>query len=153
MSSTQNSKVIKASPETIYKALTEPDALAVWLAPGEMTGKVHNFDLQVGGGYEMSLYYPESETASKGKTSAKDDRFTARFVELSPPEKIVEAVIFDSDDPAFSGETIMEVKLEPVNSGTKVTFTFNNLPPGIKPEDNEEGTESSLNKLAEYVES
>lgn len=64
MSSSQNSKVIKASPETLYKAFTDPKALAVWLAPGKMTGKVHSFDLRIGGGYQMSLFYPESEKSS-----------------------------------------------------------------------------------------
>ena len=46
----------------------------------------------------------------------------------------------------------MEVRFEPVDNGTKVTFSFKNIPPGIKPEDNEAGTISSLEKLARYVE-
>lgn len=99
---------MKASRETLYRALTDPKALAIWLAPGDMTGKVHHFDLRVGGGYEMSLYYPSSDTSFRGKTSDKEDRFTARFVELAP-EKIVQAVNFNSDDPSFAGEMIMEV--------------------------------------------
>ena len=59
--STQNSKFIKASPETLYRAFTDPAALAVWFAPGDMTAKVHSFDGSVGGGYQMSLYYPSSD--------------------------------------------------------------------------------------------
>ncbi|MDQ6662633.1 MAG: SRPBCC domain-containing protein [Chloroflexota bacterium] len=55
--STRNSKFIKATPEALYRALTDPAALAVWLAPGDMTGEVHRFDNRVGGGYQMSLYY------------------------------------------------------------------------------------------------
>ena len=100
----------------------------------------------------MSLFYPSSEKESRGKTSGKEDRFTARFVELTPPGRIVQAVIFDSDDPAFSGEMIMEVTFEAEDAGTKVTFTFKNIPPGIRPEDNEAGTQSTLEKLARYVE-
>lgn len=150
--STQNSKIIKASPETLYKAFTDPKALAVWLAPGEMTGRLHHFDLRVGGGYQMSLFYPQSETASRGKTAAKEDRFTARFVELTPFEKIVQAVNFESDDPAFGGEMIMETRFEPEGDGTKVTLLFKDIPPGIRPEDNETGTKESLNKLARFVE-
>ena len=44
------------------RAFTDPAAMAVWLAPGDMTGEVHSFDDRVGGGYQMSLYYPSSET-------------------------------------------------------------------------------------------
>src|SRR3954447_16398645 len=93
---THNSKFIKASQEALYRAFTDPAALAVWFAPGDMTGKVHNFDYRVGGGYEMWLYYPSSDTPSRGKTSEREDRYTARFVELSPPARIVEAITFDA---------------------------------------------------------
>jgi uncharacterized protein YndB with AHSA1/START domain len=149
---TKNSKVIKASKETLYRAFTDPRALAAWMAPGEMTGKVHSFDLKVGGGYEMSLFYPPSEKESSGKTSGKEDRYTARFVELTPPEKIVQAITFDSENPAFLGEMIMEVEFEATDNGTKVTIVFRNIPSGIRPEDNEEGTQLTLEKLARYVE-
>src|ERR1700754_4297130 len=104
--STINSKLIRASVQAIYKALTTPEALETWLAPGNMTGKIHSFDLRAGGGYEMSLYYPASDKTSRGKTSGREDRFTARFTELTL-HKIVQSIHFDSDDPAFSGEMIM----------------------------------------------
>jgi uncharacterized protein YndB with AHSA1/START domain len=149
---TQNSKDIRASRETLWRALTDPGALAVWLAPGEMTAQVHHFDLRPGGGYEMSLFYPDSEKNAPGKTAAKEDRFTARFVELKPAGKMVQAVTFDSDNPAFAGEMIIEITLEAINDGTRITFLFRNIPPGIRPEDNEVGTISTLEKLARYVE-
>lgn len=136
----------------LYRASTDPKALASWLAPGDMTGKVHSFDLRVGGGYRMSLFYPPSEKRDRGKTSPKEDRFTARFVELEPYEKIVEAITFDSTDPDFWGEMIMEITFHAIDNGTKVTFVFKNIPNGIRPEDNEAGTISSLEKLARYVE-
>ena len=148
---TKNSKIINATVETIYKAFTSPTALEVWQAPGDMTAKVHNFDLRVGGGYEMSLFYPDSETEMKGKTKGKEDRFTTRFIDIIPNKKIVQAVNFVSSDPGFSGEMIMEVTFEPIDNGTNVTFFFKDIPKGIKPADNEAGTISSLNKLAEYV--
>lgn len=151
-SSTRNSKFMKASPEAVYRAFTDPAALTVWLVPGDMTGKVHNFEHRVGGGYQMSLYYPSSDETSKGKTADKEDRYFARFVELTPPHKIVEAITFDSADPAFAGELMMEVTLEAVEGGTTVTIVFKNIPAAIRPEDNEAGTESSLEKLARYVE-
>src|SRR5437588_6349158 len=101
--STRNSKFLKATPESLYRAFTDPAALAVWQAPGDMTAEVHSFDNRVGGGYQMSLYYPASERTAPGKTAAREDRYTSRFVELTPPTRIVEAITFDSGDPAFAG--------------------------------------------------
>jgi uncharacterized protein YndB with AHSA1/START domain len=149
---THNSKFIKAAPETLYRAFTDPAALAVWLAPGDMIGEVHHFDGRVGGGYEMSLYYPPSAETARGKTADREDRYTARFVELTPPRRIVEAITFDSGDPAFAGEMTMVVTLEAAAGGTTVSIVFSDLPPGIRPEDNETGTQQSLEKLARYVE-
>ena len=99
----------------------------------------------------MSLFYPESEQGAPGKTAGKEDRFVARFVELQPGKKIVEAIRFDSPDAHFQGEMIMEVLFEPENEGTRVTMVFKNIPTGIRPEDNEKGTELSLQKLENYV--
>ncbi len=152
MATTENSKEIKATPEILYQAFTNPAALSVWLAPGEMTGEIHNFDLRVGGGFRMSLFYPPSEKESHGKTTEKEDRFTSRFIELTPNKKIVQAITFESPNPDFSGEMIMEVTFEARDFGTKVIILFKNIPPGIRPEDNEEGTNLSLEKLARYVE-
>ncbi len=150
--STRNSKWIKATPEALYRAFTDPAALAVWLAPGDMTGEVHRFDDRVGGGYQISLYYPSSEQTFRGKTEDREDRFTARFVELTPPRRIVEAITFDSVDPAFSGEMIMVVTFEAEDGGTTVSIFFKDIPSGIRPEDNEAGTRATLEKLARSVE-
>ena len=144
--------MIKASRKVLYQAFTSPEALAIWLAPGEMTGKVKKFDLRVGGGYQMSLFYPQTDKNSKGKTNKKEDRFFARFVELTPPKKIVQIINFDSSDPKFKGEMIMEITFQKKDNGTKVTFVFKNIPPGISPEDNKAGTRSTLKKLAHYIE-
>lgn len=150
-STTQNSKDIKATTETLYNAFTNPDALSKFLAPGDMIGKVYNFSLATGEGYQMSLFYPESDKSSKGKTAEKEDRFNARFIELTPNKKIVQAVTFESSDPAFGGEMIMEITFEPKGSETTVTILFTNIPAGIKPGDNEKGTQLTLEKLANYV--
>lgn len=150
--STRNSRIISAPREAVYRAFVDPAALAVWLSPGDMTAEVHEFDARVGGGYRMSLYYPPSDQDARGKTSEREDRFSARFVELSPPARIVQSIAFDSPDPAFSGEMTMIVTLEDNDAGTEVAIQFANIPPGIRPEDNEAGTESSLEKLARYVE-
>ena len=100
----------------------------------------------------MSLFHPSSEQVYRGKTWEREDRLTARFVELTPPTRIVEAITFDSEDPAFLGEVTMTVAFEDRDGGTEVTILFEQIPPGIRPEDNDAGTRSSLEKLAHYVE-
>ena len=65
--------MILAPRETLYPAFLDPEALAVWLPPGEMTGKIYTFDARVGGGYRMSLFYPVPEAAS--------EKELARYVE------------------------------------------------------------------------
>jgi uncharacterized protein YndB with AHSA1/START domain len=149
--STRTSRVIKATREALYRAFTDPAALAVWLSPGDMTGKVHEFDARVGGGYRMSLFYPPSEQ-HRGKASEREDRSTARFVDLTPPSRIVQVISFDSVDPAFFREMTMTITFEEKDGGTEVTILFENIPPGIRSEDNEAGSRSSLEKLARYVE-
>jgi uncharacterized protein YndB with AHSA1/START domain len=149
---TRNSRVIRASRETLYRAFLDPAALIIWLPPGEMTGKIHSFDARVGGGYRMSLFYPASERVMRGKTSAREDSFTARFVELVPPERIVQTIAFLSDDPAFAGEMTFEATFSAVADGeTEVTIECSHIPVGIRPEDNAAGAEMSLEKLARYV--
>ncbi len=150
--STSNSKWIKASPAVLYRAFTDPAALERWFAPGDMSGKVSGFDGRVGGGYVMTLSYASTEHPVRGKTAEHEDRYTARFVELHPPGKIVEAILFATSDPAFAGEMMMEVTIEPENGGSVVSISFSNIPPGIRPEDNEAGTRQTLENLARYVE-
>lgn len=148
---TRTSRMINAPREAVYHAFIDPEALAAWRAPGDMTATMHDFDPRVGGGYTMSLFYPRSDQEHAGKTAEHEDRYTSRFVELDPPSRIVEAITFDSDDPAFAGEMIMEVTLVDMDSKTDVTIAFHNLPAGVRPEDNDAGTRSSLDKLARYL--
>ncbi|HWV34856.1 MAG TPA: SRPBCC domain-containing protein [Thermomicrobiales bacterium] len=150
--SSRTSRRIDAAPAVIYRAFTDPSLLAHWQAPGDMTATVHAFDLRVGGGYEMSLTYPWSGQDARGKTTAREDRYTARFVELIPSSRIVEVITFATSDPAFMGEMTMEVTLDAHANQTDVTIAFTNIPPGIRPEDNDEGTRLSLEKLAALVE-
>jgi len=145
-----NSKIIHADRKTVYHAFADKKALEYWLAPNGMTGKIHDFDFTVNGKYEMSLFYKDSATT--GKTSGNEDRFSARFKEIIPNERIVQAISFQSDDTAFKEEMTMEVRLETIDKNTtKVTIIFRNIPEGIDPSDNEDGTEQSLEKLADYV--
>ena len=150
--STRTSRVINVRPEDVYKAFIDPAALVAWLPPGEMTGKIHEFDPRVGGGYRMSLFYPPTERSSRGKTAEREDMVSVRFVELAPPQRIVEAVRFHSDDPTLLGEMTMMATFEPVPGGTEVTLLCKDLPPGLRPEDNEEGSRQSLEQLARRFE-
>ena len=145
---TRTTRVIKAPPEKVYAAFMDPVELVAWLPPGDMTGKVHAFDGRVGGGYSMSLFYPPSERGARGKTAEREDMVNVRFVALEPPRRIVEGVSFVSADPGFRGEMTIVVTFEAVPGGTNVTFTCTNLPPGLRPEDNEAGARLSLEQLA-----
>jgi uncharacterized protein YndB with AHSA1/START domain len=149
---TRTSRVIRARREELYAAFLDPAALVDWLPPAEMTGEIHEFDARVGGGYRMSLFYPPVERAFRGKTSDREDVVDVRFVELTPPCRIVEAVRFVTADPAFFGEMTLIATFEKVSGGTEVTLVFTNLPPGLRAEDNEAGSRLSLEQLARRFE-
>lgn len=143
---TRTSRLIKARPEELYAAFTDPDALAAWLPPAEMTGVIHEFDARIGGGYRMSLFYPPDEQGFRGKTTDKEDMVNVRFVELTP-RRIVEAISFVTNDPALLGEMTMTATFEDIVGGTEVTLLFENLPPGLRAEDNDAGAQLSLEQL------
>jgi uncharacterized protein YndB with AHSA1/START domain len=149
---TRVARTIKAAPETIWAAFVDPAALVQWLPPGTMTGKIHAFDPRVGGGYRMSLFYPPDEAGARGKTAAHEDRVDVRFLALDPPRRIVWAVSFVRDNPGFQGEMTITVTLAAVAGGTDVVFHCENLPCGVRSEDNETGTRLSLEQLARLVE-
>ena len=149
---TRTSRVIRARPEELYAAFLDPTALVEWLPPAEMTGEIHEFDARVGGGYRMSLFYPPDERAFRGKTSDREDMVNVRFVELAPPRRIVEAVSFVTTDPTFFGEMTLVATFEEVSGGTEVMLVFENLPPGLRAEDNEAGAQLSLEQLARRFE-
>lgn len=150
--SSKASRVIRAAPDAVYGAFVDPDVLVAWLPPAGMTGVMHAFDARVGGGYRMSLFYPASAHQSRGKTTDREDAVEVRFVELAPPRRIVEAIRFVTTDPAFAGEMTLTVTFDPVAGGTAVTLAFENLPPGLRPEDNDEGARISLEQLAQRFE-
>jgi uncharacterized protein YndB with AHSA1/START domain len=148
LASTRTSRIIPAAPADLYAAFVDPTVLITWLPPAGMTGRLHTFDARVGGGYEMSLFYSPEEQTWRGKTTDKEDRVLVRFVELSPPHKIVETVRFVTTDPAFLGEMRHTVTFAPLPGGTEVTLLFENLPSGLRPEDNDAGARLSLENLA-----
>lgn len=152
MSTTRTAQWIKATQQQVYDAFMHPDTLLKWLPPAEMTGRIHAFDGRVGGGYAMSLFYPETETRFRGKTAEREDRVHVRFAELSPPGRIVERLTFETSDLSLMGEVTLTITMEPAGDGTDVVMLFENLPPGLRAEDNDAGARLSLGQLARLLE-
>ncbi|MFL5537845.1 MAG: SRPBCC family protein [Longimicrobiaceae bacterium] len=150
--STKVSRIVHAPRHAIYRACLDPDALAAWRVPDGMTARVHAFDGREGGSYRMSLTYTDPADSPGGKTTDDTDAFQGTFIELVPDEKVVELVRFESRDPAFAGEMRMTTSLTDVEEGTEVTVLCENIPPGIRPEDNELGCRLALANLARLVE-
>lgn len=142
------SQLVAAAPEAVWAAFMDPAALVQWLPPAQMTGAIRDFDGRIGGGYRMSLTYPPDERTFRGKATEREDRVAVRFVALSPPWRAVEAIAFESPDAAFQGEMTMTWTFEPAAGGTRVTVVSENLPPGLRAEDNDEGARISLAQLA-----
>jgi uncharacterized protein YndB with AHSA1/START domain len=99
----------------------------------------------------MTLVFDSS--AASGKTTRNTDVVSARFIELVANERISLAITFVSADPAFAGTMTMTWSFAPENGGTRVTITAVDVPPGIRPEDHEQGMASSLANLAAHVHS
>jgi uncharacterized protein YndB with AHSA1/START domain len=150
--STQVSKMIKAPRKAVYQACLDPDAVASWRAPENMKGQMHVFDAREGGTFRMSLTYRNPEHSPGGKTSEDTDTFHGRFVELVPCERIVEVIEFESQDPGFAGEMTITTSFADTGEGTVITVLCQDIPPGIRPEDNEMGTKQSLQNLAALFE-
>lgn len=146
------SRVIKASPQTIFQAFVDPKALVSWLPPKGMKGHISDFDARDGGAYRMSLTYVETEHSIQGKTSEHTDVVKGRFLMFVPNKKIVQSVEFESDDPVYAGEMIMTWTFTVVSDGTEVFINCKNVPEGIQKEDHEIGMRDTLENLAVYTE-
>lgn len=146
------SRVVRASPETIYRAFIDPEALVSWLPPAGMTGQINTFEPRVGGAYRMTLTYDQPSHLAPGKASENTDIVEGRFVELILNERIVQLAEFESDDPSFAGTMTMTWSLAPVVQGTVVTIVCENVPEGIRKEDHDAGLRSTLENLAAYTE-
>ena len=144
-------RVVSAPPARVYGALTDPDALAVWLPPDGMTGRFEHFDARPGGSYRLVLTYADA-SAAHGKSAADSDVVDVRFVELVPGVRVVQQVEFVSDDPAFHGTMTMIWEVTALDAGSRVDITAEDVPDGISAADHAAGLSSSLDNLAVYVE-
>lgn len=145
------SRVIAAPPERVYVALTDREALGKWLAPDGMTARFERFDARPGGSYRLVLTF-DDEGAGRGKSTGNSDIVEGLFTELLPAQRVVQAVDFESEDPAFAGTMTMTWDLEPVDTGTKVEIAAVDVPEGITAEDHAAGMASSLANLAAFLE-
>jgi uncharacterized protein YndB with AHSA1/START domain len=143
--------VIAATPDRVYAALVDPEALVVWLPPAGMTGTFEHFDARSGGSYRMVLTYADA-SASPGKATADSDIVELRFIDLVPGVRVVQAVDFVSDDPAYAGTMTMRWELARVDGGTRVDIIADDVPDGIGADDHAAGLASSLTNLTEYLE-
>jgi uncharacterized protein YndB with AHSA1/START domain len=153
--STEVTRVIKAPRQTVYHAFLDRDAVAVWQHPDNMQMQVHTFEPREGGTFRISLTYEDladSPDGAGGKTSANTDTYHGRSMRLVPDTTIVEIVEFESRQAAFAGEMRITVELASVDGGTEVMYRCENLPPGVRPEDNEMGCHMALQRLAALLE-
>src|SRR6478752_4542902 len=134
-------RVLRATPEKIYKAFLDPDAMAKWLPPNGFTAKVHEMHAKVGGTYKMSF---------TNFTTGKGHSFGGTYVELTPNERIRYTDKFD--DPNLSGEMQTTITLKKVSCGTELNVVQEGIPDVIPPEACCVGWQESLALLALLVE-
>jgi uncharacterized protein YndB with AHSA1/START domain len=134
-------RVLRASPERVYRAFLDPDAMAKWLPPHGFTGKVHQMDARVGGGYRMSF---------TNFGTGKSHSFGGRYTELTPHERIRYTDAFE--DPNLPGEMQVTVSLRPVMTGTEIEIVQEGIPAAIPLEFCYLGWQESLGLLTQLVE-
>ena len=134
-------RVLRATPERVYRAFLDANAMAKWLPPNGFTGKVHQIDAKVGGGYKMSF-----TNFSTGSSHS----FGGTYVELKPNERIRYTNQFDN--PGLPGEMQTTIVLKPVFCGTDLGITQEGIPAAIPAEACYLGWQESLILLAKLVE-
>jgi uncharacterized protein YndB with AHSA1/START domain len=134
-------RVLKASPEKVYRAFTDPLAMAFWLPPYGFLCTVHEMNAQVGGSYRMSF---------QNFSTGKGHSFHGKYVELKPNELLKYTDQFD--DPNLPGEMLTTVWLREVSTGTDVKITQEGIPAVIPAEMCYLGWQESLDKLMKLVE-
>lgn len=145
------SRVIDASPDQVYAALVDPEALVAWLPPEGMSGRFERFDARPGGSYRLVLTY-EQAGGGRGKATEGSDVVEARFVRLEPGVRVVQEVDFESADPSFAGTMTMTWVVRRVDRGAQLEVIADDVPDGISAVDHAVGMASSLANLARHLE-
>jgi uncharacterized protein YndB with AHSA1/START domain len=134
-------RVLRSTPDRVYRAFLDPEAMSKWLPPNGFTGKVHQMDARVGGTYRMSF---------TNFTSGKSHSFGGEYLELVPNERIRHTDKFD--DPNLPGEMVVTVTLKKVIVGTELNIVQEGIPDVIPAEACVLGWQESLTLLAKLVE-
>jgi len=134
-------RVLRASPEKVYRAFLDPDAMVKWLPPHGFTGKVHHIDARVGGRYKMSF---------TNLATGQGHSFGGEYLELLPNERIRHTDRFD--DPNLPGVMQVTVSLKKVWCGTELAIVQEGIPEVIPLEACYLGWQESLTLLAQLVE-
>jgi uncharacterized protein YndB with AHSA1/START domain len=134
-------RILRAPPERVWRALTDPAALVKWNPPDGFVAEVHEFDLRVGGGYRMAF---------RNFTTGQEHGFGGTWREVVPHERLVATDRFD--DPNLPGEMVMTYRLRPVAMGTELTVEQQGLPDVIPEDACRLGWQQSFDALARLVE-
>ncbi|MBD0276786.1 MAG: SRPBCC family protein [Flavisolibacter sp.] len=134
-------RVLKASPEKVYRAFTEANALASWIPPYGFLCTVHEMNVQVEGTYKMSFH---------NFSTGNGHLFGGKYVEIKPNEFLKYTDKFD--DSNLPGEMTTSVWLQKVSVGTEIKILQEGIPSVIPPEMCYLGWQESLEKLAKLVE-
>lgn len=134
-------RVLRATPERVYRAFLDPDAMVKWLPPNGFTAKVHEMDAKVGGSHKMSF---------TNFTTGKSHSFGGTYLELTPNERIRYTDKFD--DPNLTGEMQVTVTLMKGSCGTELSIVQEGVPDVIPAEACYLGWQESLVLLAKLVE-
>lgn len=134
-------RVLATTPEKLYRAFLEPDAVAKWLPPNGFACTVHQLEARVGGPHKMSF---------RNFTTGNGHSFGGRYLELVPNERLRYTDTFD--DPNMPGEMTVTVSLKPVSVGTELTIVQEGVSDAIPIEACYLGWQQSLENLAKLVE-
>jgi len=134
-------RVLATTPDKVYRAFVEADALAKWLPPDGFACTVHHLEPKVGGTFKMSF---------RNFTTGQSHSFGGEYVELAPNQRLRYTDKFD--DPGLAGELQVSVTLKKVSVGTDVTIVQEGVPDVIPPEACYLGWQQSLRNLARLVE-
>jgi uncharacterized protein YndB with AHSA1/START domain len=134
-------RVFIASPEKVFKAFTDADAMASWIPPYGFVCKVHNMDIKIGGTYKMTF---------TNFTTGNSHSFGGKYLEIIPNEKLKYSDQFD--DSNLPGQMITTIELKKVLCGTELFATQEGIPDAIPIEMCYLGWQESLEKLKKLVE-
>ncbi|MFA5496075.1 MAG: SRPBCC family protein [Porticoccaceae bacterium] len=134
-------RVLQATPDRVYRAFLDPDAMVKWLPPNGFTGKVHHMDARTGGSYKMSF---------TNFTTGNSHSFGGEYLELVQNERIRHTDRFD--DPGLPDTMQVTVTLKKLSFGTELNITQEGVPDVIPAESCYVGWQESLALLAKLVE-